>query len=330
VSDRFVQQTFEFVAQTPSRGTTDAIGPELVVSWRALARRWRLPVMAAGTVVGLMLGLLASQLTQSSLKPTPGLWAQQKDAATQSPRRDGPRITIESRVPGSLFAPIDLPVAPVRLETSLQQRSPVGIAPRSSASDPVSRANRPPTTSLAKVPQGNSTAPESSDVFVRGVIVPPADRDRIPASAFLAAVDLIPPTPALVRSSANMHTLPSPTGTPPTIHTATNSDVAAIEIALARYRAAYEAMDVHLVGAVWPRANRNTLARAFSGLESQRLIFDSCSIDVRDTTATAICSGTALYLPKVGGQGVVERNLEWRFDLEKNDLGWFIERGSAR
>jgi hypothetical protein len=114
----------------------------------------------------------------------------------------------------------------------------------------------------------------------------------------------------------------------PTQHV--DSDIAAVEHALGRYRAAYEDLDVDRVSGVWPGVNKKALSRAFAGLESQTLVFDSCAIGVDGNRATARCKGMTVYVPRVGTRAGFDRAMEWHFDLRKSDSGWSIERSSVR
>jgi hypothetical protein len=96
-----------------------------------------------------------------------------------------------------------------------------------------------------------------------------------------------------------------------------------IRSALARYAGAYTDLDVDAAARVWPSVNRSALARAFGGLESQRVSLRECRINLEGNSAHASCSGSATWTPKVGGgQRTDERT--WAFDLEKSTAGWQI------
>lgn len=99
---------------------------------------------------------------------------------------------------------------------------------------------------------------------------------------------------------------------------------------LQRYRTAYEDLDAHSAQAVWPAVNQAALARAFDGLESQTLIFDACSVQLRGESASATCRGSARYVPKVGSREPRVEPRVWNFTLRKNDGGWKIESARAQ
>jgi len=94
---------------------------------------------------------------------------------------------------------------------------------------------------------------------------------------------------------------------------------------LQQYRAAYESLDAHSAQVVWPRVDEPALQRAFSGLESQRLTFDDCDVQVRGATGLATCRGTMLYVPKVGSRDPRREPRVWTFDLRKVGENWQID-----
>ena len=97
-----------------------------------------------------------------------------------------------------------------------------------------------------------------------------------------------------------------------------------VEEALQSYRSAYGRLNVQSAQAVYPTVNRVALARAFEGLESQSLTFDSCDVEVVGVLAKAICHGTAHYVPKVGSRYPHIEPLVWSFELRKSDDSWTI------
>jgi tetratricopeptide (TPR) repeat protein len=107
------------------------------------------------------------------------------------------------------------------------------------------------------------------------------------------------------------------------------SDRQLVEDALQRYRSAYGRLNAQSAQAVYPTVNRVALARAFDGLESQSLTFDSCDVEVRSTLARAICHGTAQYVPKIGNRYPHAEPLVWSFELRKSDGDWTIYYAKA-
>jgi tetratricopeptide (TPR) repeat protein len=98
---------------------------------------------------------------------------------------------------------------------------------------------------------------------------------------------------------------------------------------LQRYRVAYEGLDARKAHAVWPAVNQAALARAFDGLESQSLTFDACDVRVRGELATAICQGSARYVPKIGSREPRTERRVWNFSLHKAGDDWQIESARA-
>jgi hypothetical protein len=100
--------------------------------------------------------------------------------------------------------------------------------------------------------------------------------------------------------------------------------------ALNQYARAYGRLDAGAARAVWPSVDERALARAFAGLESQNVSFDSCDIDVRGTTANASCRGQASYVGKVGAREPRTEPRQWRFELRRDGEAWKIESAEAR
>lgn len=97
---------------------------------------------------------------------------------------------------------------------------------------------------------------------------------------------------------------------------------------LERYERAYSRLDADAASAIWPKVNRGALARAFDGLASQRVSLGSCEVDIKGAAASATCSGTATWEPKIGGGRRTEAR-RWNFELRKAGGAWRIERAIA-
>ena len=80
---------------------------------------------------------------------------------------------------------------------------------------------------------------------------------------------------------------------------------------------------------MWPNVDKRTLTRAFEQLKEQRIAFDGCQTDVRETRAEAICTGLTRYVPRVGGRLQVDRR-QWTFNLIKVRDDWVIQSVEAR
>lgn len=98
---------------------------------------------------------------------------------------------------------------------------------------------------------------------------------------------------------------------------------------LGQYRRAYDTLDARAAQVVWPDVDSAALQRAFDGLVSQRLTFQSCQLQVTGAVATAACRGTARYTPRVGDREARDEPRNWRLTLRKTASDeWRIE--SAR
>lgn len=98
---------------------------------------------------------------------------------------------------------------------------------------------------------------------------------------------------------------------------------------LQQYRRAYDTLDARAAQAVWPGVDSTALQRAFDGLVSQRLTFQSCQLQVYGVSASAACRGIAHFTPRIGSREPRDEPRDWRFTLRRtaNDE-WQIE--SAR
>jgi hypothetical protein len=98
---------------------------------------------------------------------------------------------------------------------------------------------------------------------------------------------------------------------------------------LQRYRAAYEGLDARSAHEVWPAVNQSALARAFDGLQSQRLNFETCDVELAGPAARAVCRGSARYVPKIGSREPRVEPRVWNFTLKKAGDDWQIENARA-
>lgn len=99
----------------------------------------------------------------------------------------------------------------------------------------------------------------------------------------------------------------------------------AVRDVIREYEKAYEQLDAAAAKRVWPAVDERALARAFSGLKSQRLTFAPCDIDITDNGARASCRGYATYVRRVGNTiGQIQQG-DWRFVLRKSNTSWQID-----
>jgi hypothetical protein len=225
------------------------------------------------------------------------------------------------------------------LSTLVTDAQPLAPLPATSPSDPPSLQNEP---------EASSDAP--SDVPVRAIDAPavgagivPVPRVEVaapPSAPTETSPDLlpravpIPPPPEIEPSPvppiARETTLPATAAAPREVATTgTIADDALIRQALQRYRVAYERLDAASAQAVYPAVNERALARAFDDLESQRLTFDSCDVQVKGESAIATCRGTARYVAKVGSRDPRIEARVWNFALRRTGGDWKIDNARA-
>ncbi|HMD34995.1 MAG TPA: hypothetical protein VKH42_08510, partial [Vicinamibacterales bacterium] len=178
--------------------------------------------------------------------------------------------------------------------------------------------NAPPTARTVDVaPEQSLPAAPVAPVVTETTIAPPPVMP--PQARQTAEPIVIPPAPQ--PSNANAA---SPA---PVVRSANDEQL--VRQALQRYRNAYEGLDAPSARAVYPAVNEVALARAFDGLQSQMLTFDSCEVQMHGDAATATCRGTARYVPKVGSREPRTEPRRWTFTLQRAGLDWKIENARA-
>ena len=103
-----------------------------------------------------------------------------------------------------------------------------------------------------------------------------------------------------------------------------------VQAVLARYASAYERLDASAVKDIWPTVDERALARAFSDLDAQSIVFDACDLTIAGTRATASCRGTARYATSVGKRNNVMQTRQWTFLLERSPERWEIQQVQVR
>jgi len=204
------------------------------------------------------------------------------------------------------------------------------VVPATSAVVPVTSSDAP--AEPAPMPVASSARPSESPVVPTPA--PPAPQLDLPAGTAVEPFLAPPPVPQRVPSApppiAALATPPAPPPLDVAPAAAIVDDAAQVKAVLQKYQAAYERLDARLVHSVWPGVNQTMLARAFEGLESQTLTFKACDIQMRGVTASAVCTGSTRYVPKVGSRAPRVEPLSWTFSLRKrsND-DWQIESARA-
>ena len=103
----------------------------------------------------------------------------------------------------------------------------------------------------------------------------------------------------------------------------------AVRNLLTEFQAVYGRLDAAGAKRLWASVDERALARAFENLESQRLTFDSCRIQLGTTRALAYCSGLTTYVGKLGGREQSRRS-NWTFSLTKAGEAWQIQTVEIR
>jgi hypothetical protein len=295
-------------------------------------RPWGL--IAAGLLVGAMSGGLgyyyaARPAVTPTASPAPTEVAIVPDARTS------PVLRIPDVTPAPKAEPIDAastateePIVP-----SEPAQMPTPRFPSRVPADPDIAATRtttttPPVPAPATLPlQGtlSTRLPAIAGGVVPEVAPPAALPSRIePAPPREAEPAPSEPEPARSETSASTAATASYAVTPAAMAPAPPNPEAEIREALSRYRAAYDGLDATAARVVWPSVDERALARAFSGLRSQRIEFDRCQISASGGTAKASCTGTTTFVPRVGRQEPMREARSWAFTLQRASEGWQI------
>lgn len=264
-------------------------------------------------------------------------------AAQIGPPRSDPAPSEPSEAPQTVTRPDPREAPPIEPSAVSVTRTPAsGSVPRG-----VDASGQPPTGAPAPAspPATRSTPPPRPFVWPpvqsQPAPAPPPAEEAEPAapSAPLAPLPEAEPPPA--PGAQPVATDPPPDEAPRVPARTPAVALASAETALApqrdedlvrrvlqQYRLAYEELDARSAQAVWPRVNEAALQRAFDGLESQRLTFADCQVDVRGTVGSAVCRGSARYVTKIGSREPKVEPRVWNFSLMKSGDDWQIE--SAR
>jgi hypothetical protein len=207
------------------------------------------------------------------------------------------------------------------IPVTAQRDVPADVSPStgpvpSPAGDPLTSPRETPPTSPREDPP---TSPRE---------VPPAspreDPLGLPALAGIPAIagttiPIAPPPYSREPTTA-------PRGAEPTTETAAApaDETAAVREVLGKYVDAYAALDAWGVAAVWPTVDEPALEKAFWALQSQSISFSRCTVTVSGATARALCAGTVVWTPKVGGARSREDERTWTFSLTQRGDSWAI------
>ncbi len=213
--------------------------------------------------------------------PEPQLPASGASVVVRTEILRAPMQVAEARALTRPPAASDAPAAASR--ESNPAPSPVVPAPERRAEPAPIEARDSPVARPAFVPDGIPIVP-----------LRPADSPVALAVAAPAAPPAVEAPPVVHRAATAEKTRPV-AGNPVAV-----SEVARVRSVLAQYERAYSSLDAKAARSVWPTVNEQALARAFNGLESQRLTLGRCGVVVDGETAHASCAGSASWTPKVG------------------------------
>ena len=288
--------------------------------------------VAAGAILGLQL----PETRRSAVEPS--------ELAIQPPEINAP-ISLDGHTPlarpGPAFLPAvaDPPSVPPLVARSTPRGSPRiedRRAPFTRPQDSVVRSIPRPAGGPETPAKNTATVAESRSLSATSaaaaLLAPDAANS---AGAPPPAVDLSPVvTSPSATASSPAETLGFAATYVPVNAVARSPDreleARAIQNVLGRYRIAFNKLDAGAALAVWPTVNEKTLAKAFEGLESHDLSFQSCQIEIFSVLAEAACSGSARYVPKVGSRTSKAEARRWRFSLHKASSGWLIDSVDAR
>jgi hypothetical protein len=253
-------------------------------------------------------------------------------AAFDDLRRAGPQA---SRGPGyvaaAVFAGIVLGASWIEDQSHLQSRPMTAIAGLITTPAPQPLARASASVSIEPVGTSGRDAPlppsSSAERFIGGSASAAPSITAPPQTASPPAPDVLAPPPAdAPPADASPAVAPAAVEPPAAALRPKTDDEVLVKQALQRYRVAYNKLDAKSAQAVWPAVNHPALARAFDGLESQTLTFDTCDVQMQnETAATATCHGTSRYVPKGGSRNPRTEPRAWSFLLRKAGNDWKIE-----
>ena len=197
-----------------------------------------------------------------------------------------------------------------------EQPQEVLVSPLRSARDAPVVAGTLPAPAASPEPADEAVGP--TDVVAASTTSVPKVAELVTARAANERLDEVPPIlpPA---GDTGRDAPPAPT--------ANNVVVQAV---LARYASAYERLDASAVKDIWPTVDERALARAFSDLDAQSIVFDACDLTIAGTRATASCRGTATYATSVGKRNNVMQTRQWTFLLAQSPERWEIQQVQVR
>jgi hypothetical protein len=318
-----------------------------VVRRRRSARALR-TALGAGAFLGLVVlsGTGVPGLTPNAVQPS-GMSDRPRLAAVS---RGGPPEIASAGQPGRVAAEVEsneagrIFLSPAVADTVAENRMSVNAATASGAATnaPVAVTAR---SSQYAVPMAGGGLPDARGTEPRREGgMPPGDPPDL-LQPVAGGLPVLAPIPAAVlpvtRLSLSELTAPvrdtiEPTGEPAAAAADTADTARAVIVPppwrdlLAGYRTAYERLDAQLAKQVWPAVDERALARAFEGLESQTVTFDTCSVTPGNDRVVASCRGSATYVTRMGHRISQTERRQWTFQLERSPQQWIIESVEIR
>ncbi len=296
-------------------------------------------VFAVGTAALVLIGMVAVGFRSAPRPASSGpIEALTPDSDTPTAPADPDALAPDSET--------ELSGTAVRVSSTTRAATASGPAVR----DSPARSSGGPRTSLAPAPRVSAASSgRAADVVAnldakplapvpspRMSLAPPSTSEA-PNAAPTGAAALSPPAPAPPASGAATSLVVAP---PPAVAPlaevarpaapAPPTDRQVIQGILGQYEAAFSQLDTAGARAVWPGVDAGALERAFSQLERQALRFNTCSIAIIGTGATARCQGTTTYVPRVGRPGERTDSRRWQFELKKTGDRWAIVSVDSR
>jgi hypothetical protein len=168
---------------------------------------------------------------------------------------------------------------------------------------------------VAKTARPEAVAPEPA--VSRRIELPPPDVQPDQVEALNASPRLAEPQEAAADTAV-------PSRLPETTAAAVlpgAPDAQLVRQVLERYRLAYEALDARTMRRdADKRAPSPTSAR----LDSQRITFHDCRVELQGKMADAMCIGTARFVPRFDIREPRVEPRTWNFTLRKVDADWKI------
>ena len=255
-----------------------------------LRRAMRIVGAVLLAVPGLLIGLHAVLSTSLEFAPATSVNASTSDASAWSP--------VTPDIPPALIRRLEL------------------LDPTASGLTSLNDVPSTPSAHNVRQPDGAALGPSRQPGEVR------AQSPRAVALAIngiAAAIDALPATTLFLPG------LDAPRASDAS-NAAELSHESGIRRALQSYQEAYGRLDVEGTADVWPSVDRRALARAFEGLESQGIDFQTCAVTVAGERATAQCRGTLRFVRKVGNALPLTAEQHWLFEMRRSGADWKIDR----